>query len=428
MKKIALLMVVAPLLLTSCNLITPNKGDKSSSDKTSLDESSNKENSSEKGKYDDYKDYEWYDIGFERYTDYLGNNMYYNSLIRYEGFKKGKYLCDDDNYGHYNFYVCENGDFAFDDLESIVMFDKSEHEFITCYYADKCYIHGAYYANEKDKLFPYYLELAAQVAGVFEDHLSYTDTKFASINDIYALYNIVIQNKGKGSVEPEDESSYLCKGAYGVDNTYDEIYVLSRYMNTNQFKYAGVPSFFSTNNITNWDYKRGYSINRGKNVWHDVKLYVELDGYSVEDAKTWGSILSLAGYSETSCQNKLDDEKAPHYSYEGTVDLLGFTSNHSTKTSYLKNKLKVNFSPYKYDSNGYATDFCASFVIEYTMTTVWDGGGTFIFEDRGLMFYYTDNGTKLEATIVNTSGELQTPGISKGQDTILTFFLVHESV
>ena len=430
MKKTVLLVIVASFLLTSCNLIDLiNRDNNESTDTYSEDYSEPSKNSTEKvSKYDAYTDCDWYGIGLEKYTDHdLDLNSYYEYLIKYETMKKGKYLSNDTFNGHYNLFICANGDVAMDDLDHIKFFHKSEYSYVTTQFSDRSYIPQELGLTAAEQKYDFYFELACTFAGVSESSLSYNDTVFSSINDVYSFYGIQLKNKISGSVEADDETCYVCSDAFGKGPSYDEGYVFTTYMNCNPaFKFVGLPPFLSSSDITSWSYERKYTNMRGMRHWSDSVLNIYLDGYTPEDAKTWYLLLTAAGYQKTKLQDNLDSESSPSFSYEGTINILGYVSSAANSaTHYLKNKIALNLYTMKHDENNNPIEFSVQFRIEFAKTTVWDTCGTFVFQDDGLYMYYSDSGVQQKDKIVNENKEIETESIFKN-NTTFSFFFVHE--
>lgn len=425
--------LLVTMLLTSCNILNylpkESSEDSSSNESSSSESTSSESSSKDLSKYEDWKDYEWFNIGFEYYTDYLGNNIYFDSLIRYETFKSGKYLCDDEYWGHFNLFVCENGDVGYDPLTKMVMFDKSEYTYYTLNINDYSYTESAYRENKTDKMFAFYLELSSVFFSLNEDVLSFNELELQTLQAVYSFYGIVLQFMNEGTVEQDETSAYICNGAYGLDATYNDSYLFTTYMNCNPlFKYSGLPPFLSESHVDNWEYKRGYTKIRGKRCWSDVSLIVWFKGYTAEEVRSWIPLFSMAGYQQTNYMDKLDDETNPLLDYEASIDILGFTYN-SQPTSYLKNRIELYFTPIKWDKDYHPIDYSVMYKITFCQPTVWDIAGKFVFQDDGLHFYYTDQGAALEAKIVNLNREIETANIVKDKgDTHLSFYFPHELI
>lgn len=364
----------------------------------------------------------------EVYTDYLGNNLYFNSLREYENTPKGKYSCDTDGIGHYNLYLCDNGDVAYDDFETIEFFDKSEYVMTTTRFSDRSYKRSTLGLNRPNAMFAFYLDLASIFTAFryTNSSVTYTNTRFDSAADIYVLYGIQLQAITKGTVDASDEHLYICSDAYGVNASYNEDYVFTTYMNCNPtFKFVGLPPFLSESNVTSWDYKRKYADKRGQHIWSDSQLIISLEGYSAEQVNSWLSLFAAAGYQQTAITNSLDADR-PYLHYEADIDILGFASSASNSTThYLKNHITLAYSPIKYDANSRPIEYGVMYKIEFCMPTVWDTCGTFVFHDDGLYMFYSVNSVQQTAKIVNENGELETPSITKNE-TIFSFFFTHQ--
>ena len=428
MKKTTILLLAASLLMTSCKL-NFFKGKESSSQESETETTSHNTDTSsiDLSKYEDCRQYEWFNIGLEVYTDYLGNNSYFNGLRKYETMRKGKYSCDDDTSGHFNLYVCENGDAAYDDLSKIQFFDKSEYQVTTTQFSDKSYSQNELGLTAAQQKYSFYFDLACVffVYYVLENDCLYTDARFNSASDVYSLYGIQLQNKTKGTVDTDDESSYICSSAYGRGPSYDEDYVFTTYMNCNpSFKFVGLPPFLSKNNVTSWSYQRKYTVKRSQRIWSDSQLIINLSGYTPEEVGTWLPLFAAAGYQQVSLNNSLDANR-PYLNYEADIDILGFISSaNGSTTKYLKNRITLTYSASRYDDNYNPIEYSVMYKIVFCLPTVWDTCGAFVFQDDGLYMLYSANSTQLTAQIVNDSGELVTGSITKN-DTIFSFFFTH---
>ena len=430
MKKAAIFVIAIALLLPSCNLGNFLEKfsfeDEGSSDyvESSSTASSSKSSSSKKGKYDDYKDREWYNVGLDSLTDSTGNNLYYNSLINYDTFKPGKYVCDD----KYTFCICKNGDAAIYYQEKYHFFDFSEYTYVTAYESNRGYSPSTLGYSKERAMRSYYYELAIDFYGIYADESTYESIKCDSLEDIYGVFGVVILGKTMTIVDEDDTTSYVCNGCIGDGPTsYDEAYILTTYMNHNKLvKYSGMPSFFSSNNLTGWAYTRKPRKVRGKRVWQDVQLSLTFGGYTGEDVRSMITLLRLAGYTDDYIHDELDSD-SPYISYEAQIEILGFTSNWMNHTGYIKNKIKLSYSPSKYDEKNKPIEYSVNYIVDYAESAWWDAGpGTFVLQGNGLFYYYTDEGAALVATIVNMNGELETACIviNEGKET-LTFSLPH---
>ena len=138
------------------------------------------------------------------------------------------------------------------------------------------------------------------------------------------------------------------------------------------------------------------------------------------------TLLRLAGYTDDYIHDELDSD-SPYISYEAQIEILGFTSNWMNHTGYIKNKIKLSYSPSKYDEKNKPIEYSVNYIVDYAESAWWDAGpGTFVLQGNGLFYYYTDEGAALVATIVNMNGELETACIviNEGKET-LTFSLPH---
>ncbi len=429
MKKTPLLLIVSTLLLTSCGFLRAFKPKSSSEEDTSsistVDSDTSKTSSYDLSAYEDCKDYEWFNIGLERYTDYLGNNIYFNSLRRYELFAKGKYMCNDDYYGHYNFFICDNKDVMFDSLTKMYAFDKSEYTVTEINPTDRCYDMPADGLTREEAIYDYYFELAAHFAGVAEEHLSYNDTVFMTLSDVYGFYGIILQSPEIGTVDIDTTFLYVCRNAHGYGPTFKDKYVFSKYMdNVYTYRYVGVPPFLSIDNMKSWSYERKYTDRHGYRIWVDSKLTLSFTGYSIEEARSWPYIMELAEYDRTSLQDNLDSETYPSLIYEAKINMLGYISNmnHNSSSHFLQNSIKIHYFTLKRNPVG-PEDYIVDFTIEFTKPTVWDGHGLFIYQDEGLMFYYTfDTPETIQAKIVNKVKQLETKSVRTSEDVTASFF------
>lgn len=390
------------------------------------DSSTEDVNTIDLSKYEEYKDREWFNIGLEQETDYFGNNTYFNAIIKYEKMKKGKYTAND---GSYNLYICDNGDVVRDNANRPIFFNKTEYRYYKAYVSDRSYEPSTVGLTGKEALYAFYYELASLFDGITESKLSYQNSQFASMDAAGLICGKVIKDKRVGTVETDDKLSYICQGVSGVGASFDESYVFTTYMNSNSlFKFVGLPPFLSASTVTSWKYGRKYGTTRNLRIWHDDELTINLDGYSKSEIRSWAPLFELAGYGTTSLEDHLDDTTSPYFTYKATIKILGYTTNESDgESKYLKNNIKLVCAPSKFDTKNNPIEYSVSYTIDFANATIWDGCGTFEFEDTGLNFYYTDDGIQYVSKIVGSSGTLETDYLIKNE-IILTFFFPNKGI
>ena len=428
MKKTGILLIAASMLLTSCGINVPgeNSNDSSEQNTSSETESKTSESSSKPGKYDDYKNCEWFNIGLEKYTDANGNNTYFNGLVVYETLAKGVYTKGEE----YKVFVCDNGDAVFVETRgeyktnAIDTFDKSEYNHTEINLNDKSYEGPDFRKTKAEAIYYFYFDLAIQFYATYFDSYTYENTKYNSVSDVISFLGFNIRDKSVGTIETSDTTSIICRGASGYAG-YDESYLFSTYMNYNpSFKCAGLPPFLSENNIIGWAYKRAYSTKQDYKYWVDNELQVTLTGYTLDDVRAWIPQFTSAGYETTSTSGSLDDGSTD-YTYKASRVLMNVTTTQpksgggtTVKEHYYKTNIELHYYINEYDSNYNPKVFGVLFKINFPNPLVFDPGGTLVAEDNGLFLYYKDAGISKKTKIVNKNGQIENGNIINDKTTL----------
>ena len=428
MKKTGILLIAASMLLTSCGINVPDEksNDNSEQNTSSETESKTSESSSKPGKYDDYKNCEWFSIGLEKYTDANGNNTYFNGLVVYETLAKGVYTKGEE----YKVFVCDNGDAVFVETRGtyrneIDAFDKSEYNHTEINLDYMSYTDSDFRKTRNDQIYYFYFDLAIQFYATYFDSYTYENTKYNSMGDVFSFLGFNIRDKSVGTVEASDNASIICTGVVGEATTYDESYILSTYMNhDSSFKCAGLPPFLSENNLVGWSYTRGVSTKQDYRIWTDDQLQTTFYGYTIEDIRSWIPLFTSAGYEMTSTSGSLDDGSTD-YTYKASRPILKVTITQeksggttSVKEHYYKTNIELHFFVAKYDNNYNPEILGVIFRINFPNPVVYDPGGTLVAEDNGLFLYYKNAGVSEKTKIVNKSGQIENSSIINDKLTI----------
>ena len=395
MKKTLILLLSASLLMTACNF------------------SSSKNNKKDDipDQYADYKNRDWYGIGLEQHTTESGKNYYYDTLIEFDATRKGKYnyITEYEN-NNFSLYFCDNGDFVNKRNVNSKYFDVSEYVIYTVNGDEmKRYeIENISPANAPAK-YNFYRELVTNFDQYNYSSLVFEDTQFTSMQNVATSVGVQIKDKSLGTFISDDPSACFCNHAKGVGASFDEGYLMNRYLNYNpSFKYVGLPSVFSKDKVTSWSILRGTALVRDVNYLIDDTTKVNLDGYTKEQIRSWRAQFEAAGYETTSTSDQLDSTDSPSFTYRARVNLLKYGYADSSTDNYLRQSIKITCQPSKTNAN----EFSVAFELNAPSPTSWEG--TFAFQDKGLIFYYTSDNIQYNPTIVNTNGELVTSSVTKG--------------
>lgn len=398
MKKTIVTLLLASLVMTACNFSS----------------SKNKSKEEVPDLYGEYKDRDWYGIGLEQHTAESGKNNYYDTLIELETKQKGKYnyTASSEN-NNFSLFICGNGDFVNARNINSKYFDLSEY-LIYVINGDerKRYeLENVSPTGAPDK-YNFYHDLVINYNQYNYSSLVFEDTQFASMQSVATSLGIDIKNVTVGTYPSDDPTTCICHHASGKGMSLNDDFLFSTYMNYNpSFKYVGLPSVFSENKVKSWSIVRGSTMERDIHMWTDDSLKIKLDGYTKQQIRTWVASFESAGYETTSTSDQLDSN-SPSFTYKAKVKLLKFGVAGDSTDHYLKQSIQISCTP-----SDTANEFSVVFTINFSSIVVWDGGGTFIFQAEGLIFYYANDGVQYTATIVNKNGTLQTSSVVDGDYT-----------
>ena len=399
MKKTIILLLSASLLMTACNFSS----------------SKNSKKDDVPDKYTEYKDRDWYGIGLEEYTSDLGNNHYYDTLIELENIRKGKYnYTASSEASNFSLYICDNGDFVNSRSINSKYFDLSEYLiYIVNGDERKRYeVENISPVGAPNKL-TFYHDLVTNYNQYNYSSLVFEDTQFTSMQNVATSLDIDFKDETVGTYPSDDSTACLCHHASGKGTSLNDDFLFSTYMNYNpSFKYVGLPSVFSENKIKSWSINRGSTMERDIHMWTDDSLKIKLDGYTKQQIRTWVAAFEGAGYETTSTSDKLDSSDSPSFTYKAKTKLLKYGLAGNSTDHFLRQSIQVSCTP-----SDNANEFSVVFTITFSPIVIWDGCGTFIFQDEGLIFYYANDGIKYTATIVNPNGVVETTSVVDGDRT-----------
>ena len=402
MKKTLILLLSASLLMTACNFSSSKNNKKD--DIPDL--------------YTEYKNRDWYGIGLEQHTAESGKNNYYDTLIELETIRKGKYnYTASSESSNFSLYICSNGDFVNARNTNSKYFDLSEYLiYIVNGDERKRYeVENVSPVGAPDK-YNFYHDLVINYNQYNYSSLVFEDTQFASMQSVATSLDIDFKDESVGTYPSDDSTACICHQASGNGSSLNDDFLFSTYMNYNpSFKYVGLPSVFSENKITSWSIVRGSTVERDIHMYTDHTFKVKLAGYTKQQIRTWVAAFEGAGYETTSTSDKLDSSDSPSFTYKAKAKLLKFGVAGNSTEHYLKETIQVSCTP-----SDTANEFSVVFTITFAPIVYWDGCGTFIFQDEGLIFYYADDGVQYTAKIVNKNGVVETNSVSDG-DRIYNF-------